>query len=39
MNDTEEEWVDRIGRRVSVVFLVALGALFFYGYFGRVISG
>jgi hypothetical protein len=34
-----DEWVEKLGRRVSVVVIVCLGALFFYGYLGRHILG
>ncbi len=39
MHNIHDEWVDRFGRRVSVVFLVSLGALFFYAYIGHHIFG
>jgi len=38
MNDGDE-WVGRIGRLVSTVFLIGLGAMFLYGYLGRFVVG
>jgi len=38
MNDNDE-WADRIGRRVSLVFVAGLGALFLYAYVGHYIFG
>jgi hypothetical protein len=38
MNDSKE-WADRIGRRVSLVFVVCLGAFFAYAYISHYISG
>jgi hypothetical protein len=38
MTDTDE-WLEKLGRRVSAAVLVCLGALFFYGYLGRYILG
>ena len=39
MNNSDEEWVDRVGRRVSTAFLVGLAAMFLYGYLGHYIFG
>ena len=31
MNNSKHEWAERIGKRVSTVFLVGLAAIFLYG--------
>lgn len=38
MTDTDN-WVEKLGRRVSVAVIVCLGAMFFYGYLGRLLPG
>ena len=39
MNNSDEDWAERVGRRVSTVFLVGLAAMFLYGYLGHYIFG
>jgi len=38
MTDTDE-WLEKLGRRVSAAVLICIGALFSYGYLGRNILG
>ena len=38
MSEIDHDWADRIGRQVSIVFVVCLGAVFAYAYLGRLSS-
>jgi hypothetical protein len=38
-DDNAQDWADRVGRRVSAIFIALLIALFAYGYIGQFIFG
>ena len=38
-SESDQDWADRFGKRVSVVVVVCLGALFAYGYLPTFIHG
>jgi len=37
MDETQDDFADRVGRRVATVFIVLLAAMFAYGYLGLLI--
>ncbi len=39
MNTSDEELVERVGKRVSTVFLFGIAAMFLYGYLGHYVFG
>jgi hypothetical protein len=38
-NDSAQDWADRVGRHVSTIVIVALAAMFAYGFLGRLVFG
>jgi len=39
MNEDQQDWADRIGRRVATAFIALLVAMFAYGYLSPLVSG
>ena len=39
MEQTKEDWADRLGKQISTVILVLLGAFLAYGFLGWIVFG
>ena len=39
MEESQQDWADRVGKRVSTIFIALMIALFAYGYLGRLVFG
>ncbi len=37
MQQTEEDWADRVGKQISTVVIVLLAVFFAYGFLGRLV--
>ena len=39
MHESEHDWADRVGKRVSAIFIAGLLALFIYGFLAPLVFG